>query len=77
MIVIEESDIILSNPPPLSLSIYVNDFVYFSQDPEVGEAFETLLFTQIGVDFMGKFSQQRGIKFKWSHTNDGLSSHIS
>ena len=36
-----------------SLGLYVDDFVYFSEDPGVDNLFECLLTGQVKVDFMG------------------------
>jgi hypothetical protein len=38
---------------PLSLGIYVNNFVYFSPDPAIEALFCCLLAKQCKVDFMG------------------------
>jgi hypothetical protein len=38
---------------PLSLGLYVDDFVYFSEDPDVEALFKCLLREQVKVDFMG------------------------
>jgi hypothetical protein len=37
---------ILPNKAPIYVGIYVDDFIYFSQDPEVEKAFETMLPTR-------------------------------
>jgi hypothetical protein len=38
---------------PLSLGLYVDDFIYFLEDPAVEALFELLLWEWIKVDFMG------------------------
>jgi hypothetical protein len=38
---------------PLTLGIYVDDFFYFSEDPEVKAKFVHLLKEEFTVDFMG------------------------
>ena len=50
---------------PLYLGIYVDDFVYFSEDDEVEETFKTKLTNLTLVDFMGKVTHFLGIKFQW------------
>ena len=51
--------------------MYVDDFVYFSADPDVEKAFETQLSQQIKVDFMGTAEWFVGIKFDGSFSSDG------
>jgi hypothetical protein len=41
------------SPKPLALGIYVNNFIYFSEDPAVEALFERLLGERVKVDFMG------------------------
>ena len=48
---------------PLALGIYVDDFVYFSEDPAVEALFERLLREQVKVDFMGLVEWFLGVHF--------------
>ena len=48
----------------LYLGIYVDDFVYFSKDPEVEKIFEQKLQSKTQTDFMGKVSHFLGIRFQ-------------
>jgi hypothetical protein len=41
------------SPVLLSLGLYVDDFVYFSEDPSVEALFKLLLQERVKVDFMG------------------------
>ena len=63
---------------PLHLGIYVDDFVYFSEDPEVEHRFERLLRSKLKIDFMGTVNWFLGTHFEWSSHQDGaLSVHLS
>jgi hypothetical protein len=57
--------------PPLYLTIYVDDFLYFSEDPEVERYFESSFAQKITVDFMGTAEFFLGIKFDWTLHSDG------
>jgi len=48
---------------PLTVGLYVDDFVYFSEDPEVERRFEQLLSSLITVDFMGTVDWFLGTHF--------------
>ena len=48
---------------PLSPGLYVDDFVYFSEDPAVESLFELLLKEQVNVDFRGLTEWFLGIHF--------------
>ena len=63
--------------PPLYVGIYVDDFIYFSTDPKVENAFESKLKNLTDVDFMGDVTHFLGIKFTWSKTPTSLSVHLS
>ena len=63
---------------PIHVGIYVDDFVYFSEDPEVESRFEQILKSQFNVDFMGTVNWFLGTQFDWSEHHDGaLSVHLS
>ena len=57
--------------------MYVDDFVYCSEDPAVEHAFEAKRASLTQVDFMGTVSHFIGIKFEWTQTQDKLSVHLS
>jgi hypothetical protein len=50
---------------PLSLGLYVDDFVYFLEDPAVEALFCCLLAQRCKVDFMGIINWFLGIHFSW------------
>jgi hypothetical protein len=54
---------------PLSLGIYVNDFVYFLPDPAVEKLFCRLLAERCKADFMGIVEWLLGIHFSWRMTS--------
>ena len=63
---------------PLNLGLYVDDFVYFSEDPEIERCFERMLAAKLKVEFMGTVNWFLGTHFEWSSHQDGsLSVHLS
>jgi hypothetical protein len=62
---------------PLTVGLYVDDFVYFSKDPEVERKFEQLLSSLITVDFMGTVDWFLGTHFQWSSYDNEVSVHLS
>ena len=48
---------------PLTLGLYVDDFVYFLTDPKVEAKFQHLLKQQVTVDFMGRVEWFLGTHF--------------
>jgi hypothetical protein len=48
---------------PLTLGIYVDDFVYFSKNPEVERQFKQLLANLVTVEFMGNVNWFLGTHF--------------
>jgi hypothetical protein len=67
-------------PPATSLHLgfYVDDFFYFSEDPEMERRFERLLGAKLKVEFMGTVNWFLGTHFEWSSHQDGsLSVHLS
>ena len=62
---------------PLYLGLYVDDFIYFSEDPAVERAFESQLQQQISVEFLGVSHHFLGIRLHWTETTDTLSVHLS
>jgi len=63
--------------PPLYLVIYVDDFLYFSEDPEVERYFEASLAQKITVDYMGNAEFFLGIKFDWNITSTSVDCRLS
>ena len=62
---------------PLSLGLYVDDFVYFSEDPAVELLFERLLRERVKVDFMGLVEWFLGIHFSWRMTSSQVDVHLN
>ena len=62
---------------PLTLGLYVDDFVYFSDDPAVEAKFERLLKHYSTVDFMGTVEWFLGTHFQWLVTPDVVKVHLS
>ena len=63
---------------PLHLGLYVDDFVYFSEDPEIERRFERFLSAKLKVELIGTVNWFLGTHFKWSSHQDGsLSVHLS
>ena len=62
---------------PLTIGLYVDDFVYFSKDPEVERRFEQLLARLVTVNFMGTVDWFLGTHFQWSCYNGEVSVHLS
>jgi hypothetical protein len=58
---------------PLTLGLYVDDFLYFSEDPSVKALFCHLLAEQCKVDFMGVVKWFQGIHFAWRITSTSVS----
>jgi hypothetical protein len=62
---------------PLSLGMYVNDFVYFSEDPTVVALFCHLLAKRCKVDFMGVVEWFLGAHFSWQITPSLVAVHLN
>jgi hypothetical protein len=62
---------------PLSLGLYVDDFVYFPEDPKVEVLFERLLQERVKVDFMGLVEWFLGIHFSWHFTSSRVDVHLN
>ncbi len=56
---------------------YVDDFVYFLEDPAVEALFEHLLRERIKVDFMGLVEWFLGIHFSWRITKSTVDVHMN
>lgn len=60
------------------LALYVDDLIYFSEDPTVEQHFEQELASRLKVDFMGDVDYYLGICFDWRRESDGhVSVHMS
>jgi hypothetical protein len=69
-----------AGPPstaPLTLSLYVNDCIYFTEDPEAERRIKQLLEDLITVEFMGTIDWFLGTHFQWLYSNDAVSVHLS
>jgi hypothetical protein len=62
---------------PLSLGLYGDDFVYFSEDPNVEVLFKHLLQERGKVDFMGLVEWFLGIHFLWHFTSSRVDVHLN
>ena len=60
------------------MALFVDDFIYFSSDPEVEAHFEAELAKKVKVDFMGQADYFLGVQFHWTrHENEHVSVHLS
>ncbi len=62
---------------PLTLGLYIDDFVYFSEDPAVEALFCRLLAERCKVDFMGIVEWFLGIHFSWCITSLSVAVHLN
>jgi hypothetical protein len=62
---------------PLSLSLYINDFVYVSKDPAVATLFCCLLAKRCKVDFMGIVEWLLGVHLSWCITPSSVDVHLN
>ena len=62
---------------PLTLGLYVDDFVYFSEDPTVESLFCRLLSKHCKVDFMGIVEWFLGVHFSWRITPTSVAIHLN
>ncbi len=62
---------------PLSMGLYIDDFVYFLEDPGVEALFERLLWERIKVNFMGLVEWFLGIYFSWQITKSMVDVHMN
>jgi hypothetical protein len=69
-----------TSPSPHSeihVGIYVDDFVFYSSDPQAEKQFQEELKKKVVVDFMGDVDYFLGTAFTWKrHPNDHLSVHL-
>jgi hypothetical protein len=62
---------------PVSISLYVDDFVYFSEDPAVEALFKCLLQERVKVKLMGLVEWFLGIHFSWRITPSRVDVHLN
>ena len=63
---------------PLYMVLYVDDFIYFSPDPEVENYFESALKSKLTIDCMWNAEWLLGTRFDWSAASRGTyHSHLS
>jgi hypothetical protein len=62
---------------PLSLGLYVDDIVYFLEDPALESLFEGLLRECVKDDFMGLNEWFLGIHFSWRMTSSRVDVHLN
>jgi hypothetical protein len=62
---------------PLSIGLYVDNFVYFSEDPAVEALFKRLLQEHVKVDLMGLVEWFLGIHFSWRITTLRFDVHLN
>ncbi len=65
------------SPVPLSLGLYVDNFVYFSEDPNVEALFCRLLSEHCQVNFMGIVEWFLGVHFSWRITPNSVTVHLN
>ncbi len=62
---------------PLSIGLYIDNFVYFSEDPAVEALFKCLLQERVKVNFMGLVEWFLGIHFLWRITPLRVDVHLN
>jgi hypothetical protein len=62
---------------PLTLGLYVDNFIYFSEDPAVESLFCRVLAECCKVDFMGIVEWFLGIRFSWHLTSSSVKVHLN
>jgi hypothetical protein len=65
------------NTKPLSLGLYINNFVYFVKDPAVEGLFCHLLHDHCRVDLMGVVEWFLGVHFLWRITPSSVLVHLN
>jgi hypothetical protein len=73
----DPSDPSKKSDTPLSLGLYADDFVYFSEDPDTEALFCRLLSARCKVDFMGIVNWFLGVHFSWRVTPSTVLVHLS
>jgi hypothetical protein len=62
---------------PLTLGLYVNDFIYFYEDTEIEQKIKTLLLLLVTVKFRGTVEWFLGTHFQWLATDNVVSLYLS
>ena len=62
---------------PLSIGLYIDNFVYFSEDPAVKALFCQLLSEHCNIDFMGIVEWFLGVHFSWRVTSYSVLVHMN
>ena len=62
---------------PLTMGLYVDDFVFFSPDGAVEEKFQRILSRLVKVDFMGTVEWFLGTHFSWRQTSEETAVHMN
>jgi hypothetical protein len=62
---------------PLTFGVYVDNFVYFLEDPQLERRFKQLLANLVMVKFMGTVDWFLGTNFQRSSFADNVSVHMS
>ena len=64
------SGVIVPNQPPIYLGLYVDDFIYFSESPEVERIFKERFSKLISIDWNGEIDYFLGICFECKQHKD-------
>jgi hypothetical protein len=68
----------LEGKAPLYVSLFVDDFICFSTNPDVEAHFENELAQKVKVDFMGQADYFFCVQFHWTrHHDNHVSVHLS
>lgn len=68
----------IPNQALIYVALFVDDFIYFSPNPDIEKHFEQALTSKAKVDFMGQIDYFLGILFDWRWHKDGsISVHLS
>jgi hypothetical protein len=62
---------------PLSLGLYIDNFVYLLEDPDVEALFEQLFWERVKVNFMSFIGWFLGIHFSWRFTSLQVDVHLN
>ncbi len=66
------------NDAPLTVGLYVDDMVYFSDDDTIENRFESILASNFKISFMGVVNWFLGTHFTWfDHPDGNVSVHLS
>ena len=69
---------LISDQPPIYVSVYVDNIIYFSQSRKVEELFESKFTDVIDIEFNGQISYFLGVNCSYiSHEDSHKSIHVS